>query len=198
VRKLIAAGLAAGLTLLMAPAASATTRDLNDDAGDVMTATVDSQGKITQYNREGGAEGDITFARIQHTATAVVVYMRYRQLSVPKQYGGFSYTIEGNNDQAALVDIETRHGKPQGDAEVFSTGRRCGLSWHINYAGDSISMRIPRSCVHRAKYVRLTHISFEARQRPDGSGKIYYDNPARNGGTVNQVSNTPTPWVVTG
>ena len=35
------------------------TLDLTDVSGDVMTATLDDQGNVTKYNREGGEEGDI-------------------------------------------------------------------------------------------------------------------------------------------
>ena len=197
-RKALLAALVAGLTVLTAAAAHATTRDLRDPLGDVMTATVDSNGRIVRYNREGGAEGDITFARIQHTATQVVVYLRYQQLTVPRQYAGFQYAIEGNNGHGTYVDIETRHGRPQGDALYGYSGRRCALAYHINYAGDSVSMRISRACLANPKYVRLTHLSTETRVKPDSSGKIYYDSPTRDGGTVNQVINSITPWVVTG
>ena len=183
--------------MLMAPAAHAATRDLTDDSGDVMTATVDEEGNITSYHREGGAEGDINFARIQHTATQVVVYLRYNQLTVPRQYAGFQYVIEGNNDRSAFVGIDTRHGDPQGYGYAFGQRGMCRMAYHINYAGDSVSMRIPRGCVHSPKYVRLTHISYQDRISPS-TEKIYYDSPSRNGGTVNQVVNSVTPWVVTG
>lgn len=197
-RKILLPALVIGLVVLAAPAAQATTRDLTDPTGDVMTATVDAAGDIVKYNREGGAEGDIVFARIRHTATRVIVYVRYVQLTVPKQYGSFQYDVVGNNGQEAIVEIDTRHGKPQGDASVAYTGRRCGLAHHINYAGDSVSTSIPRSCVRNAKYVRIGHLTLEASVRPDGSGKVYYDSPTRDGGTRNQVYNSYSPWVVTG
>ncbi len=183
--------------VLMTPTAQAVTRDLVDPTGDVMTATVNDEGDVSNYHREGGAEGDITFARIQHTATQVVVYMRYRQLTVPRQYAGYVYTIQGNNKSAADVQIMTRHGKPQGDAFAFGERGLCRLSYRINYAADSVSMRIPRSCLNSPKYVRLTHISYHERINPS-SDKVFYDSPSRDGGTVNQVSNSVTPWVVTG
>ena len=191
------AALMAGLIVLMAPAAQAATRDLHDDAGDVMTAILDEEGNVSSYHREGGAEGDINFARIQHTATQVVVYLRYEQLTVPRQYAGYYYEIEGNNGRTAFVGIETRHADPQGYG--FAIGQRgmCRMAYRINYAGDSVSMRIPRGCLHSPKYVRLTHISYQDRVTPT-TEKIYYDTPARNGGTVNQVVNAVTPWVVTG
>jgi hypothetical protein len=197
VRRTIIAPLVAGLTVLLAPAANAATRDLTDPAGDVMTATLnDANGHVT-YHREGGAEGDITFARIQHTATQVVMYMRYRQLTVPKQYASFQYVVEGNNGRLAFVGIDTRHGQPQGAGFVFSSGRHCMASHHINYAADSVSVRIPVGCLKSPKYVRLTHLTYRFRGIGDVE-KMYYDNPARDGGTLNQVQTTPTPWVVVG
>src|SRR6476620_3543007 len=182
-RKILVTAVVAGLVVLVAPSARATTRDLTDPTGDVMTATLNAAGDIVRYNREGGAEGDIVFARIRHTTTRVIVYVCYRQLTVPKQYGSFQYDVLGNNGHEAIVEIDTRHGKPQGDAFVAYSGRRCGLAHHINYAGDSVSTSIPRSCVRNAKYVRIGHITLEATVRPDGSGKVYYDSPTRNGGT---------------
>jgi hypothetical protein len=200
VRKTLVSALAAGLVVLVSPAAHAATRDLTDPTGDVMTATVDSNGNVTKYNREHGAEGDITFARIQHTATQVVVYIRYAQLSVPKQYGEFSYLLEGNNHQQAIADVETRHAQPQGMgfAGNMTKDHQCAMAYHINYGADSVSMRLPRTCLGNAKYVRLSHITLTTSVKRDDSGKIYYDSPTRDGGTENQVSNSKTPWVVTG
>jgi hypothetical protein len=198
VRKTLVSALAAGLVVLVSPAAHAATRDLTDPTGDVMTATVDSDGNVTKYNREHGAEDDITFARIQHTATQVVVYVRYAQLSVPKQYGEFQYTLEGNNHRQVFVEIETRHAKPQGDVDGISAGGdNCRVAYHINYAADSISMRLPRTCLRSPKYVRLNQITAESKLK-DNSGQIYYDSPSRDGGTVNQVGSSTSPWVVTG
>ena len=121
-----------------------------------------------------------------------------QQLTVPKQYASFQYNVVGNNGGDTVVEIDTRHGKPQGDATVSFTGRHCGLSYRINYAGDSVSMTIPRACVSKARYVRLGHVTLEITVKPDGSGKVYYDSPARDGGTRNQVYNAYTPWVITG
>ncbi len=183
--------------MLMAPGAHAATRDLVDPSGDVMTATMGYDEEDITYNRQGGAEGDIVFARIQHTATHVVMYMRYRQLSVPRQYAAFQYVLEGNNDEFAVVDIQTRRGDPQGEALALGTRRECAMAYRINYAGDSVSVRIRRGCMDRPKYVRLNHLSLQLRVN-ESTMKVLYDNPARNGGTINQVINAVTPWVVTG
>lgn len=198
VRKTLVSALTAGLVVLMAPAAHAATRDLTDPTGDVMTATADDDGNIT-YHREHGAEGDITFARIQHTATQVVVYLRYAQLSVPKQYGELDYELEGNNGWKATVDIETRHGDPQGYVTAQNNkGKRCRVAYRINYAGDSSSMRIPRGCLHSSKYVRLMHVTATYQETQTGPFTVYYDSPSRDGGTINQINASRTPWVVTG
>jgi hypothetical protein len=183
--------------MLVTPTAHAATRDLTDPSGDVMTATLDEDGEVVRYNREHGAEGDILFARIQHTATQVVVYLRYQQLTVPKQYAGFFYSFEGNNGRFAMASINTRHADPQGEAFAFGEYGMCRMSYRINYALDSVSMRIPRTCLRSPKYVRLAQVSYQERIN-SVSDKIYYDSPSRDGGTVNQVSSSTTPWVVTG
>jgi len=181
--------------MLLAPAAHAATVDLTDDSGDVMTATLQQNGDI-RYNREHGEEGDIVFARVQHTATQLVVYMRYLKLSVPTQDAGFEYRLEGNNGSHAYIDLETRHAKPQGTVSIASERRRCRTAHKVNYAADSVSARIPRRCLNKAKYVRVAHVSYRARET-DSSFKVYYDDAMRNGGNLGQVDNNPTPWVVT-
>ena len=105
-RKTLLFGLVAGVVFSMAPPAGAAIGDFTDVEGDVMTATTTDSG--TTYHREGGAEGDINFARINHSANQVLVYLRFRQLSVPQQYGGFDYILEGNNG----VQRRDRHRHP--------------------------------------------------------------------------------------
>ncbi len=125
-RKTLIPALVAGLIVLMASAAQAATRDLTDPTGDVMTATVNEDGEVSDYHREGGAEGDITFARIQHTATQVVVYMRYRQLSVPRQYAGYLYTIQGNNENLrssrSTLDAPSPRARPSPSVSAVRAG----------------------------------------------------------------------------
>ncbi len=184
--------------MLAAPAAHAEVRVIDDPTGDVMTATMNENFDVVKYNREGGAEGDIVSARIEHTATQVVMFLRYRQLSVPRRYAMYQYYVEGNNHQMALVSLETRHAKPQGEAFAYGSGsRHCAMSHHINYGADWVSVRMSRNCLKHAKYVRLTHLSLQLKLG-DKQSKVLYDNPARDGGTLNQVSNAHTPWVVTG
>ena len=197
-RKTLLPAVVAGIILAAAAPATADTLDLTDVQGDVMTATMGDSG--TTYHREGGAEADIVFARVQHTARQVVVYLRFRQLSVPRQYGGFDYILEGNNGVSRDISINTRHGQPQGTVSIMDehgVQKRCAHAHHVNYAGDSISMRINRGCLKRPKYVRMRNVSYELRSTPSTT-TIYYDDPNRDGGTISQVQKTRTPWVVTG
>jgi hypothetical protein len=197
-RKTLVLVVVAGISLALAPTAQAATRDLTDPTGDVTAESWDSDGHMTR-SRDGGAELDVVFARIQHTATQVVVYTRYRQLTVPQQYGWFSYNFQGNNRKQANVYIETRHAKPQGTGDAIALdGRRCPFSHRINYAGDSVSMRISRGCLNKPKYVRLSQVSATERYRFDGSALDRYDSPTRDGGNLDQMFVSRTPWVVTG
>ena len=201
-RKALVLTMAAALVALMGSTAQATIRDITDPAGDVVTAIADDDGNDT-YTREGGAEGDVVFARIQHTATQVVIYLRHRQLSVPVQYAGFRFEIQGNKfDEGERLDVEAaihaRHGDPQGYSYALNQdGRDCAHSSHINYAGDSAWMRIARACLKNLKYVRVNAITYQLRIPRAGREKGYYDNPVLDGGTIGEQSQVWTPWVVT-
>src|SRR5680860_80660 len=140
VRKTILAALSATL-VLAAPVAHADTRDLEDPLGDVMTATLQDNWEF-KYNREHGAEGDIVFARIQHTAKQVIVYLRYAQLTVPKQrFAYYSYQFEGTNDARVGVGIQTRQRKPQGGSYAYSSVRRkCVVAHHALAAHAAVSI----------------------------------------------------------
>ena len=202
-RKFLVLTMTAALVVLMGSSAQATIRDITDPSGDVVRGTTNAEDEGDQLEPVSRAEGDIVFTRIQHTATAVVVYMRHRQLSVPKQYAGFSFTIEGNNGRVVIAGIHTRHGDPQGrsDASDDNTGHRCAHSNHINYAGDSMWMRIARGCLKNPKYIRVLAVSGETRVSPNHEELTdYYDSSTRDGAkTLSQVFNNPwTPWVVTG
>lgn len=144
------------------------------------------------------AEGDIVFTRVRHTATAVVFYMRFRQLTVPKQYLEFRSTIEGNNGSTVYAAIYARHGLPQGWDVAFheQTGRDCAHSNHINYAGDSLWMRVARGCLKNPKYIRVQAHSVVVRQSPTENA-TYEDSPTSHGATKQDQLRTWTPWVVT-
>ena len=163
-----------------------------------MTATMNDDWNV-KYNREGGAEGDIVFARIQHTATQVVMYMRYRQLSVPRQYASFQYTSRATTTKRRSSASRPATPKPQGQAFSGST----------NWA--PVRRVTPHQLRRRlglgADRARLPEVSRSTSAFPpqlpsplndDSALKILYDTPARDGGTLNQVSNSVTPWVVTG
>jgi len=193
---LLLAGL--GVSIAIAPAAQATTRDVSDPTGDVTVETWDASDQVTR-RRDAGAELDVVFMRVQHTATQVIVYTRYRALSVPQQYGSFSYGFQGNNRKRAGVDIMTRHAQPQGVGSAWaSNGRRCPFSYRINYATDSVSMRISRGCLDQPKYARLSQVSSSERFPFDGSSVYRSDSATRDGGTQEQGYASFSPWVVTG
>ncbi len=197
-RKTLVPLLLAGLSLSIAPAAQATIRDVTDPAGDVTVETWDASGNVTR-RRDAGAEVDVVFMRIQHTATQVVVYTRYRELSVPQQYGSFSYGFQGNNRKSAFVEIETRHARPQGTGSAgTSDGRRCPFAYRINYETNSVSMRISRGCLAQPKYVRVSQVSSTERFPFDGSSVYRSDSATRDGGSQEQGYVSRSPWVVTG
>ncbi len=200
-RKVLVLITTAVLVVLMGSSAQATIRDINDPAGDLVKVIEGDNGEAHHYERVSRAEGDIVFTRVQHTGTAVVFYMRFRQLTVPKQYADFIFRIYGNNGRGVEASINTRHGDPQGNSNAYEevgAGPECAHSSHINYAGDSAWMRIARRCLKNPKYVRVQAWSAQRRESPTGAITRYFDSPTRDGlNNLDQLEETWTPWVVT-
>jgi hypothetical protein len=203
-RKFLVLTMTAALVVLMGSSAQATIRDITDPSGDVVKVSDGDPEDI--FEPVSRAEGDIVFTRIQHTATAMVVYMRFRQLTVPKQYAAYEFTIIGNNGRGVDAAINTRHGDPQGVsyASEKATDRDCAHSNHINYAGDSVWMRIARRCLKNPKYISVWAQSDQTRTSRTGSAPTdyyrttYYDVPTRGASNTYGFDAPSTPWVVTG
>jgi hypothetical protein len=188
------------LALVGAAPANARILDYSDPAGDRMTETLLGSGAMT--HSRGGAEGDITFVRVSHTPTQVMVYLRFRKLSVPTQYAGAFFILEGNNGVQRRIVIKTRHGDPQGgDAGVFKgegpslTQVHCATSHRFIYRNDSLSVRLARGCLRNPKYVRMRG-GYETTRFNDSFYRDSWDDPNRDGGTSAQLGNARSPWVV--
>ena len=90
---------------------------------------------------------------------------------MPKQYGGFDYILEGNNGVQREISVETRKGKPQGVVTILKPNgkkARCATSHRVNYAADSMSLRVNRGCLGKPKYVRMRNVSYQL--APAGRG----------------------------
>ncbi len=72
-------------------------------------------------------------------------------------------------------------------------------SYRINYAGDSVWIRIARGCLKKPKYIRVQAHSEQTRISPTDEITEYLDSPMSDGANnLNQIFDTWTPWVVTG
>jgi hypothetical protein len=199
-KALLALALAASSLAVVAPA-RAKILDYSDVAGDRMTETMTQSG-IT--HQRGGDEGDITFVRVSHTDTQVLVYLRFRKLSVPQQYAGVFFVLEGNNGIARRIVIKTSHGNPQGGAATVYKGEgpsltevHCATSHRFIYRNDSLSVRLARGCLRKPKYVRMRG-AFGSSRFNDTFSRESWDDPNRDGGTQAQLGTARSPWVVTG
>lgn len=193
---ILPAVVAALLSVLVAAPASADFLDLHDATGDVRVVELDDNFDLTSKPSDT-ADGDIEFARFQHTPTQAVLYVRYRELYVPKQYAGLYYGIEGTNGVVREVALETRRGKPQGTLGMINDrGRkvRCGMSHRVNYVTNSVSIRIPRACLKKPKYLRLVNVSYNIRVNEERLA-LAYDDPTRTGGEIDKVAGKPTRWI---
>ena len=167
-RKTILVAMATSLLMMGSPA-SATIRDVTDPAGDVMKATNHAHSDPT-YSPDPRAERDIVFTRVRHTQTQILIYLRLREASVPRQYADYAYWIVGNNGQSLEAGVGTRRGDPDGYSYANRdwTQRTCPNAYTVNYETNSVSFRFWRGCLRNPKYVRVNATVWESRYPPTG------------------------------
>lgn len=172
---LVTAVLAATAPGALAGDAPVTRVVLRDGPGDVWVAGDGEEG----YTPAGSVPtADVTRAVAAHRTGSVVVHMRFVDLRrVDSQnFGAFIYA--GRRTIVAMVSASpgARAGRHQ--LIDYRAGRvRCpGFTHDIDYATETVVMRVPRSCLGRPAWVRLSLLNGVYR---DGGGgfRELTDNP---------------------
>jgi hypothetical protein len=184
VQKLSAALASGVLSVAMlttaAPAADAvelpTAVVLHDGSGDVWA--IDLTGEdASDPTRADFPAADVTRAFVTHATSAVRIRMRFADLRrVAVQF----YQVQiGTPKNAYFIAVTSAPGARRG-RHTFDGGRgTCRRMTHrIDYANNIVSMRIPRSCLGRPRWVVVGLTNALLIERPNGEDeKVYLDNP---------------------
>jgi hypothetical protein len=189
---MISSGLLAVTMLTVSePSASATEFPtgvvLTDGAGDVW---VDRSGFGDNLDtRVSFPPADVKRAVVRHATYAVRIRMRFVNL---RRLGdqAFQAEIETSGGGLSNADVGSSPGHRSGSHSFHSGGfpdTGCpGMTHRINYATDVVRMRIPRSCLGRPRWVRVTLFNFMITTSDDGD-VFHVDNPHNH-----NVFGTPT------
>jgi hypothetical protein len=156
---------------------------LRDAGGDVWRDDLNS-GERTPV--DGHREADLLRATARHGAHAVVVRFRFadlRRVGDQQTQAAFIKTPKRLYLAMVMSFPHNRAGRPHLEdwsPPVDGSVIRCdGLSDHISYRRDLVTVRVPRHCLRYPRWVRVKLSSFTYASADDGvdNGHTYMDNP---------------------
>lgn len=129
--------------------------------------TTDTTGDVTYVRRVGDqvlpggaaknrAMGDIRTVQVTHTATTVRVLIKYVELN---RVGSDHFHVAQirTPQRSYEVDLYATTGHWRGDPTLYranGTSPRCTLSWRIDYAANTTTITVPRSCLGNPAWIR--------------------------------------------
>jgi hypothetical protein len=167
--------LVTALALLGVAVAPASARDLavSDAVGDMWRQT-DGVGEATRA--PGTRQGDVRRAVFVHNRTNIVVTQRYAALRRVGRYANYSVRLQNAARGYREVVVETSRRSWAGKVRVFArNGNRvaCAATHRVDYGADTVTVRMPRSCLGTPHRIRATATSSWA----DAAGDFFMDNP---------------------
>jgi len=159
------AALVVGLVtcLSLVPIAAAATRHTDDATGDVWELLRDSEGYEVGWDQAGSPDNaDVIATDARHGKHRIVFTVHFAELARGPKHNPFitQSRMVFNHGPGVTVEVHTEQGW-RGRSFLFSqvTGNRVrchGLRHEIDYAANTVKMWVPRSCVHRPRWVRYS------------------------------------------
>ena len=155
---------------------------LHDGPGDVWT--VDASG----LRRTDFPDADVTRAFIRHATYAVRIRMRFADL---RRVGVQFYDVSiGTPRTSYFVELLSAPGARRGRHFFEGSQDTCRQMTHrIDYANNVVSMRIPRRCLGRPRWVTVGINSGLDIERNGAHVAAYFDNP-HNHEPINRTEGT--------
>jgi hypothetical protein len=156
---------------------------LRDGPGDVWTSGHGESG----LRKTDFPSADVTRAFIRHATYAVRIRMRFADL---RRVGVQVYDVSiGTPRTSYFVELLSAPGARRGRHAFDGSQRTCRRMTHrIDYANNVVSMRIPRRCLGRPRWVTVGINSGLDIER-NGARTLYFDNP-HNHEPINRTEGT--------
>lgn len=151
--------------LSMVPIAAAATRHTNDATGDVWELLRDNEGYQIGWDHAGSPDNaDVIATDARHRKHQIVFTVHFANLARGPQHSPF-ITQErmvfdhGPGVTAEVYTFQRWHGRSFLFSSVTGNRVRCpDLRHEIDYSADTVKIWIPRSCVHRPRWLRYSVI----------------------------------------
>lgn len=149
--------------LSVVPVAAAATQHTDDATGDVWEAVRDDEGYVVGWDHAGSpGNADVVAVDAGHERRQVVFTVRLADLARGPQHDPFISQERMVFDHGPGVTAEVHttlgwHGRSFLFSSVTGNRVRCpDLRHEIDYAADTVQVWVPRSCVHRPRWVRYS------------------------------------------
>jgi hypothetical protein len=149
---------------------------LTDGAGDVW---FDPGGSDDNPSTRGSfPPADVKRAVVRHATYALRIRMRFVTLRREGSQG-FEAEIQTPTESQLIASVTSVPGHRRGRHFFSDEGTTCpGMTHRINYATDVVRMRIPRSCLGRPRWVKVSLNNFMVTTPTSGQHDVvYFDNP---------------------
>lgn len=150
---------------------------LTDPTGDVWAI---SEGENAKWTSAGDVPtADVTSAIVRHGAHNVVVKMSFADLTREYDAGYWAMIYTPKKFRAALVMAGPGRWKGRRELVDGQFGKvRCqGFTHTIDYATDEVTMRVPRGCLGRPAWVRVSLQNYSFRGDSQETFQEVTDNP---------------------
>jgi hypothetical protein len=147
-------------------------------------AQVDARGDMWAVSEDGAvvpspetSQGDLTRARVSYRGDNVVVLLRFVRLAKRGAYAQYTLLLEGKDRRTREVVVEAGPKHWAGRVRVFKPHGDlvddCPVAHKIDYAADTVRVRVKRTCLDRPRSVRA-NVNVDL---VDDDGVFRSDNP---------------------
>ena len=167
----------AAALVLPASAASAATMTIGDATGDTYLGHYDEASDTTTYEPAGSQVNvDLEKVVVKHKNRVVVAKASYTDLARSGQQFMYALRLRTNEGLKRDVNVDTMFTGPKGEVSLSKPNGnevRCrGLSHDIDYAADTVTVEVPRSCLSAPRWVQ----AFTAAIGFSDTGDFYIDH----------------------
>ena len=146
---------------------------LHDGTGDVWTVSGDSE----VFTKASFPTTDVTRAVVKHGRYAVRIRMRFADLR-RVGYQAYDATVFTPRRGDYLATVGSGPGVRQGTHQWQAGEATCrGFTHTMNYDTNLVTMRIPRPCLGRPRWVKVILENFTSVGDDEASATFYTDNP---------------------